>query len=156
MVRGRPAIAAMMKCAGTWTCEVQEAQMDGTTKMTKGKEVRTEMLGGRYLKAEYEGEMGGDPFKGVAYSGFNKATKKYEMVWMSSMDTAILFLTGTETEAGKAWEYTGSWTGPGGMKGKTRLVVRKISDNQDVTEIYNDMGMGGEVKCLEMTYTRAK
>jgi Protein of unknown function (DUF1579) len=150
-----PEHAAMMKCAGTWICEAKEAQQDGSTKVTKGKEVRTAIFGGRFLKAEYEGEMAGAPFNGVAYSGFNKATKKYEMIWISSMDTAILLLTGTETEAGKAWEYNGSWSGPGGMQGKTRIVARKISDDQDTMEIYNNMGMG-EMKCLEMTYTRAK
>lgn len=147
--------AAWMNTAGTWTCEAKEVQFDGSTKVTKGKEVRTALFGGRFLKADFEGEMMGQPFSGIALTGFNKATKKFEMIWISSMDTAILFMTGTEKEAGKTWEFSGPWTGPNGMKGKTRVVVKKISDDQDTTEIYNDMGMG-EMKSLEIAYTRAK
>jgi hypothetical protein len=158
MALGKPGAehAAMMKCAGKWDCEMKEFQPGAEPKLSKGKVVRTAEFGGRFIKEEFEGEAGGMPFTGTGYSGFNNATKKYEMVWISSMGTDIMFMTGTETEPGKVCEFKGSFTGPGGMQIKSRIVNRKISDDQDVMEMWNDFGMGGEMKCMEITYTRAK
>ena len=150
-----PQHAAMMKCAGTWDCETKEFQPGGEPKVTKGQVVRTEAFGGRFLKEEFSVQMGGEPVSGVGYSGFNNCTGKYEMIWLGTMGTDMAFMTGTETEAGKAWEYKGSFAGPGGMQIKSRVVARKISDDQEVMEMYNDMGTG-EMKCMEITYTRAK
>lgn len=150
-----PEHAALMKCAGTWNCESKEFQPNGEAKVSSGTAVRTEAFGGRFLKEEYTGQMDGATFNGIGYSGFNNATKRYEMIWLSNMGTDIMFMTGTETEAGKAWEYKGTMAGPGGMQIKSRIVAKKVSDDKDVMEMWNDMGMG-EMKCMEITYTRAK
>jgi hypothetical protein len=157
MALGKPGAehAALMKCAGNWNCETKEFQPGAEPNVSHGKVVRTEVFGGRFLREDFEGQMGGDTFKGVGFTGFNNATKKYEMVWFSSMGTDIMFMTGTETEAGKAWEFKGAFAGPGGMQIKSRIVTRKIADDQEVMEMWNDMGMG-EMKCMEITYTRAK
>jgi hypothetical protein len=98
--------------------------------------------------------MNGQTFKGLGFTAYNKATKKYESVWMDSMSTGIGFSNGTETEPG-TWTYKGSFFGPGGRKCTTRMVMMKISDDEEKMEMFCDMGMG-EQKSMELTATREK
>lgn len=150
-----PEHAEMKKSVGNWACEAKMWPMPGAEPVIeKCKVVRTEALGGRFIKEVFEGSMMGMPFTGEGYMGFNKATKKHEIAWMDSMGTGIMFMTGTETAAGTI-EYKGSFFGPGGVEVKSRSLVKKIADDKYVMEMHNDMGEG-EMKCMEMTYTRAK
>jgi hypothetical protein len=145
-----PEHAKMLKTVGTWNCECKAWMMPGAEPMlSKGKAVRTEALGGRFIREDFEGDMMGQPFKGFAYNGFNNATKKYELVWLDSMSTGMMFMSGTEAE------LKGSFFGPGGIEVKSRATIKEISPDQMVMEMYNNMGTG-EMKCMEMTYTRAK
>jgi hypothetical protein len=143
--------AKLMKSVGTWNCECKCWMEPGKDPVvTKGTVVRTEVLGGRYLREESDGEMMGKPAKGIGYFGYNNAKKRHEGVWFDNGGTGIMFMTGTETE------MRGSFYGPGGAEVKCRIVTKQISDDQSTMEMYNDMGMGGEMKCMELTYTRAK
>ncbi len=141
--------AKMMKSVGTWDCECKCWMMPGAEPtVTKAKAVRTEVLG-RYVREEIEGEMMGQPYKGIGYSAYNNATKRHELVWLDNGGTGIMFMTGDGTE------FKGSFFGPGGIEVKSRIVIKHVGDDQAVMEMYNNMGMG-EMKCMEMTYTRAK
>jgi hypothetical protein len=121
----------------------------------QGKCTFSMVLGDRILKQDFEAAMGGMPFTGLGFTAFNKATKKYEAIWMDSMSTGIFFMTGEPKPDGATWEYAGSWYGPGGKEIKTRTIMRKVSDDEQVMEMYNDMGEG-EMKSMEMTYKRVK
>jgi hypothetical protein len=150
--------AEMKKMVGSWSCDVK-MWMDpaGEPQMSKGKAVFSMALGDRFLKQDYQGDFMGMPFTGIGYTGFNNATKKWESMWLDSGGTGIMMSTGTETEKGKAYSYTGSFYGPGGALVKSRMVMKKISDDKQVMEMYNDLGDGrGECKCMEITYNRAK
>jgi hypothetical protein len=145
-----PEHAKMLKTVGTWDCECKCWMMPGAEPtVSKAKAVRTEVLGGRYVREEVEGEMMGQQFNGIGYFAYNNATKKHEIAWLDSGGTGIMFMTGD----GK--EFKGSFYGPGGIEVKSRMVVNQTSDDKAVMEMYNNMGMG-ERKCMEMTYTRAK
>ena len=145
-----PQHAKMLKSVGTWNCETKCWMMPGAEPtVSKGKAVRTEVLGGRYIREEVDGEMMGQPSKGIGYFGYNNATKKYECAWIDNGGTGITYFTGTENE------LKGSFYGPGGVEVKCRIVTKEISPDQCVMEMHNDMGMG-EMKCMEITYTRAK
>ncbi len=108
-----PQHAELMKTAGNWIVE-EKCWMTGAETTSKGKAVFTPLLDGRFLRQEYQGEFMGQPFHGIGLSGFNNATRKFEDVWIGSNCTSITFMTGTETETGKAWAFTGTCAGPGG------------------------------------------
>lgn len=150
-----PEHAALMKDVGNWECN-QKCWMTGPTPTeSKGKVVFTSVLGGRFVRQDFEGKnVMGMPMQGVGYTGFNNATKKYEATWMDTDGTAIMFMTGTEKEPGKTVEFTGSFFGPGGKEMKSRMVLKRASADQMVMEMY-DESRGG-MKCMELTYTRSK
>jgi hypothetical protein len=152
-----PEHAALMKDVGTWNCACKGWEKPGSEpKESTGKAVFSSVLDGRYLKQEFEGtDMNGQPMHGIGYMGYNNATKQYESIWMDSGSTGIGFMTGTETEPGKVWTYTGNFDGPGGTKMKMKLVLTKKNADTQLMEMYMDMGMG-DMKGMEMTYTRAK
>jgi len=142
--------AKLMKSVGTWNCECKCWMVPGAEPMvSKAKAVRTEALGGRYVREQVDGEMMGQAFNGLGYFGYNNAKKRYEGAWMDSGGTGIMFMTGTENE------LKGSFYGPGGVEVKCRVVTKVTDDDHATMEMYNDMGMG-EIKAMEMTYTRAK
>jgi hypothetical protein len=146
-----PEHAKLLKTVGTWDCESKCWMEPGKEpQVSKGKVVRTEVLGGRYVREDMEGEMGGKKFSGIGYLAFNNATKKHECVWLDSGGTGIMYMSGTETE------LKGSFYGPGGAVVQSRCVTKHINDDRATMEMYMDMGMGGEMKCMEMTYTRVK
>ncbi|MGH7162618.1 MAG: DUF1579 domain-containing protein [Planctomycetota bacterium] len=158
MELGKPGTehAELMKSVGTWTVASKAWMQPGAEPtLTTGKAVFTALLGGRYLRQEFEGDFMGQPFHGIGCTAFNNATRKYEDVWIDGMSTGIMFTTGTETEPGKAWSFSGSCAGPGGKEMKMRSVLRKLSDDEMSVESYCDQG-SGETKCWEATYTRTK
>ena len=151
-----PEHAEFKKLAGEWTCEVKSWMAPGAEPtVEKGKTSYSTVLGGLILKQDYKGSMGGMPFTGIGYTAFNKATGKYEAVWMDSMSSGIMFMNGTEKEKGKTWEYRGHWFGPGGVKVNSRSVMTRVSDDKQTLVMYMDGGQG-EKKSAEMTYTRVK
>lgn len=150
-----PEHANLMKAVGTWTCEGKMWMGPGEPISSTGKAVFSAALGDRFIKQEYESEMAGEPFQGIGYTGFNKATRKYEMAWMDTLGTGFLNMTGTETEPGKAWTFVGSCAGPQDMEMKHRIVLKKINDDKNTMEVYCDFGTG-EAKMMELTYTRSK
>lgn len=149
-----PQHADLMKTAGNWTVE-QKCWMAGVETTSKAKAIFTPLLGGRFLRQEYEGEFTGQPFHGIGLTGFNNATRKYEDVWICSAGTGVTSMTGTETETGKAWAFAGTCAGPGGKESKMRSVMKKISDDKMFMEMFCDDGTG-EKRCMELTYTRSK
>ena len=146
--------AAFKKLAGDWDAAVKEWKPDGTVQESKTKSKFEMVLGDRILRQEYEGVMDGTPFKGIGYTGFDKGSQKYQSVWMDSMSTGMMFSIGTKQEDGSV-EYKGNFYGPGAAKIPARIVLRYPDADTQVMEFYMDMG-AGEMKSVEMTYTRAK
>ena len=151
-----PEHAEMAKLTGDWTSEVKSWEQPGAEpNLSKGKSTYKVVMDGRYVRHDYQGFMGPVPFTGVGYQAYNRATGKYESIWMDSMSTGIMYSLGTETEKGKVWEYKGSFFGPGALEVKSRIVIRKISDDQQLMEMHCDFGTG-EFKNMEMLSTRVK
>lgn len=146
---------ALMKAVGTWTVDCKFWMQPGAPMESKGSAVFTSLLGGRYLRQEYKGTFMGQPFDGIGCTGFNNATQKYEDVWIDSMGTGMMIMTGTETKPGKVWEFSGSSAGPDGTESKMRSVMTMTSDDEHVVEMFGTEG-GVERKWMELKYTREK
>jgi hypothetical protein len=151
-----PEHAQLQKAVGSWTVEGRIWMEKGKDPLTtSGKATFTSVFDGRYVRQEYECSMGGMPYGGIGYAGFDNATGKHQQVWLESNGTGILVFTGTETVPGKEWTYTGTRMGPGGKPCKQRLVVKQVGDDRQVVEGYADDGKG-EMQCVELVYTRSK
>ncbi len=145
----------LAKSAGTWTATVTMWMMQGQPPTTSTAEATNEMvLGGRYLKSVNKGNMMGQPFEGIGYTGYDNVKKQFVNSWVDNFGTGIMTMTGKWDDASKSITYTGSMGDP--MTGKDtpfREVWTFVDDSHQVMEMYYPME-GKEFKSMEIKYTR--
>jgi hypothetical protein len=112
------------------------------------------ILGGRYLRQEYAGDMMGQPFTGICLQGYDNHTKKYESVWLDSMSTAIYYFVGTASADGKVITQECSYDDPVRGPSLWRTVTRIKDDNTIEFEMFLTPRGGKEEKMMEMTIAR--
>lgn len=150
----------MAELAGTWDAECK-MYMDPNAPPTisKGKMVSKALWDGRYIVGEFTGEFMGKPFTGHMMWGYNNVEQRFESTWIDSMSTGMMFMTGTASDDFKTYTSSGdcAMNMPGGskMKYKMREVIRIISPDKHVMEMYRSDAQG-EMKEMEITYTRSK
>lgn len=112
------------------------------------------ILGGRYLRQEYSGDMMGAPFTGINFLGYDNHTGKYVSAWIESMSTGIYYFEGTASADGKTITQECSYDDP--VKGPSvwRTVTRIKDDDTQEFEMYLTPKGGKEEKMMEMTVTR--
>ncbi|HRX85346.1 MAG TPA: DUF1579 domain-containing protein [Phycisphaerae bacterium] len=152
-----PEHARLTKLAGHWNAEVKFwYQPDSTPSVSKGTSDFKSILGGRYVEEAFKSDMGGVPFEGRGLSGYDNLKKKYVSLWMDSMSTSIMMLTGEWDEAQKAIVTYGEETDPMGTKWKLRSVAKEVSPTKYVYSAYRAAPDGKEYKSLEVTYTKGE
>lgn len=146
----------VMKMAGNWTAEIEFHHKPGDEpNKSAGTAVFTPILGGRFLQEEFKSDMGGMPFEGRGLSGYDNVQKKYIAIWMDSMTTGAMLMTGDWDESLKGVVFHGEETDPTGAKWKLRSVAREESPTKHVYEMYKTGADGKEFKALQVTYTKA-
>ncbi|GJQ30775.1 MAG: hypothetical protein HBSAPP03_26590 [Phycisphaerae bacterium] len=111
-------------------------------------------MGGRFVSQTFESEAGEQDFFGNAWIGFNNVTERYEMAWIDSTSTNILFSYGTRDENG-AVNFTGSFADPiSGQKKTTKSRFTWPEKGQMVFEMWSTASDGTEFKSLEVKYTK--
>lgn len=140
---------------GSWTTTAKEWMEPGKppTESTGTAEMKM-LLDGRFLYQEYNGQMMGQPFSGVAIDAYNNMTKKYVTAWMDSMGTGIFIMEGTGSADGKTITLKGSHPEPGGGTMTHRAVWTLVDNNNQTFEMYGTHHGGKETKILEIQYTR--
>lgn len=156
--------------AGSWNAEVKY-WMDPTKKepsVSKGVMDAKLIHGGRFIMGDYkgsfsmpgpDGKMQDMPFTGTLMWGYNNMEQRYESTWQDSMSTTMMVSYGTPSADGKVVESTAEtkMPGPDGkpMNLKQREKVTMVSPDKFVTEMWHSDGVHGEMKVMEITYTRA-
>jgi len=114
------------------------------------------ILGDRFLREEVHSEMMGQPFTGIGVVGYDNLLAKYVWIWMDDMSTGIMVSEGTCDDSGKILTLSGEYMDPmeGTMK-TARSVIRIISEDKHVFEMYNKGPDGKEFKSMEITYVRS-
>ena len=124
----------------------------------KGTCVYKWILGGRFLLEKVKGEAmeeGGELFEGMGITGYDNQNKQYTSIWIDNMSTTTYVSTGTCDESGKVFTFYGEETDPmTGQKIKTKSVLRIVSSNKLVCEMYRPGPDGKEFKSMEITYQR--
>jgi hypothetical protein len=114
------------------------------------------ILGGRFLKQEYMGQMMGMPFEGVGLIGFDNARQRFLSTWVDNMGTGIMQgLEGTADKSGKVITASGKMDDPLTLKStNVREQWTLTSNDEHLFEMWSTDKDGQEFKMLEIRYTR--
>ena len=141
--------------AGNFTVTAKFDSPDGVITST-GKATAEWILGGRFVRQNFSGDMMGQPFTGVGHTGYDNSRKLYQATWMDSMSTAIFYMEGQADASAKTLTLTGEGIDPAEGKMKKYQHVWHL-DNADeiVFEMY-ELGAGDQkTKTATLTYSRA-
>jgi hypothetical protein len=143
---------------GEWDIETA-AWMQPGAELVKAKNTsKAELImGGRFLKSKFKGNMFGQPFEGLQIVGYDNLQKKYISFWIDNSSTGFFLLSGTRDESGKVLTDTGEWDDPvtGGTI-KTRAVTKVISKDEFTYELFMTGPDGKEFRSMENRYKRKK
>jgi hypothetical protein len=146
----------LAKLEGNWTTRTRGwMEPDKPPFESSGTCEQKMILGGRYLRQEYTGDMGGMPFSGINILGYNNHTKKYESVWVDTMSTGVFYFVGAGSKDGRTITQECSYDDP--VKGLAvwRTVTRIKDDNTIDFEMFLiPKGKRKEEKMMEMTISR--
>lgn len=114
------------------------------------------ILGGRFLQQECSGEMMGDAFTGIGFTGYDNHTGKFVSTWMDSMGTAIYVFEGKPDAGGRGFTQKCSADNPARGPMVWRSVCALKDDDTITFEMYGAVKGGREEKMMEMVYTRKR
>jgi hypothetical protein len=116
------------------------------------------IFGGRYVEQRFKGDVMGQPFEGIGYTGYDNIKKQYFGTWMDSMSTGMMLTTGTATKGGKNWTFKGKMDDP--LTGKAVPVEERITivdSDRHIFEMWTPPMKGGKpYKSMEIVYTRKR
>ena len=153
---------------GNWDYTVK-MWMDGDSSKkpqeSKGTATRKSVMGGRYVQMDVKGKFqmpGPDgkmkevDFTGQGMEGYDNAKKKFVGTWMDSMGTGIVMSEGTYDPASKTFTYTSEYEMAPGMKQNIRETLKVPDTNHMTMEWYENRPGQGEVKTMQIDYTKKK
>lgn len=142
---------------GSWTVKATSWETPGGPPQAgAGVAEDSWVLGGRFVKEDFQGEFGGMKFQGLGYTGYDNVAKKYVGTWMDTMGTMVMVMRGTADPSGKVLTLTSTITDVmTGKPMKVRSVTRIVDANTHVMEMYGpDRSSGKEFKMMEIVYTK--
>jgi hypothetical protein len=96
----------------------------------------------------------GMPFTGHGMTGYDNVTGKYWSTWMDSMSTGLMVSEGSCDDGGKNCTFTGSYNDPIRGEVTLRMVATWTSPTTETFEMYSPGPDGGEMKMMEILYTK--
>ncbi len=145
----------LAKLEGNWTTRSRGwMEPDKPPMESSGTCEQKMILGGRYLRQEYTGDMMGTPYTGINILGYNNHTKTYESVWIDTMGTGVFYFVGAASRDGRTitqeCRYDDPVRGPARWRTKTRIK----DDNTIEFEMFLTPKGKKEEKMMEMTIAR--
>ena len=114
------------------------------------------IMGGRYVRLAYKGEMMGQPFEGLQITGYDNMAKSHTMFWIDNSSTSFIILKGAYDAGKKTFTFAGSWDDPVGGKTPVRMVIRIVSPDVYESEMYMGMPDGKEFMSMSDRSVRVK
>ena len=112
------------------------------------------IMGGRYLKSYFTGDMMGMPFEGMSLEGYDNAKKEYTSVWIDNFGTGTSISTGKYNEETKSITYTGTVYDPLSRKDvMIKEIIKTIDKDHHLMEMYSVVD-GKEIKSMEVAFER--
>ena len=147
----------LAKRSGTWNLVVTQFNMGDDSIQTNAVSTCQMILGDRYLYEYMNGMTDIGRFEGSGVFGYDNARKVFVSSWVDNMGTGISSGTGKRSADGKRIEWQVTTTDP--MVGGDvlmRSVEEYVSNDRIEMSMYAPDPKGGEVKIMEIIYTRAK
>jgi len=143
---------------GAWDVSAKFWMPGSSEPMTSGGQASFQwVLGGRYLHQAYRGEFMGMPFEGFGVTGYDNIAGRHVATWIDSISTAIMSETGQCEDGGRTIVWHGEMPDPAtGTTMQTRTVETRDSDDRFVMTSFMTAPDGGELKTMELVYTREK
>jgi hypothetical protein len=150
--------AMLARSNGTWTAETTMWMSEGSEPSKSTATCVNEMImGGRYQRSSFSGDMDGMPFEGMSITGYDNAKKVYTSTWIDNWGTGIMKMEGTWDDAAKSINFTGKAMCLNGIETDVKEVFKVIDDNTEVMEMYGpDLQTGKMYKNMEIKFTRNK
>lgn len=150
---------ALEPFVGKWEAKTTFWPIPGAEPHTStGESEHRWILDGRFVEQRFNGSIGGVPFTGIGYTGYDNIKKQYIGMWLDSMGTGVMLATGKASDGGKAWEFEASYPDPmTGKDMKMKETVKLIDSDKHVFEMWSPTPDGkGMFKSMEIVYTRKK
>ncbi len=147
------------KLVGNWTVKTSMLMDPNAPPMeSMGTAKNSWVLGGRWVRQEFTGDMMGMPFEGIGMTGYDNFKKEFISTWTDNMSTTMIRSTGTCNASGTEFNMSGIMDEPmtGERDKKFRHVWKVTSADTHVFEAYDNIPGKGEVRVMELTYTRVK
>jgi len=142
---------------GKWKAETK-SWWDGPQSepvVSEGKAEFSWIFGGRYLKQDYEGEMMGEKFIGLGYTGYDNFKKRFNSLWIDDMSTAMGTMLGSYNPEKKTFIFFGTMDEPmtGERDKQVKYMMSSVKNGKFTFEIH-DLNLEEYSKVLEITYSR--
>jgi len=151
-----PAHKALDALTGNWKAEVKcWHEPGGSPQVTQATAKTRWILNGRFLEEEFHGEMMGKSFTGRSLIGYDNTKQKFNMIWISDIQTSMFVTEGRGEDANKTITLEGKADCPatGQRDVPMKSVFKVLSPDKHIFEMYD--GSKGNAKTMEITYTRA-
>ena len=142
--------------AGAWDVKITFwSDPKAAPQDSQGSSQLTWILGNRFLKEDFTGDVLGESYQGLGLMGYDAASRRFTTVWLDSLNTAIAMQKGSYLPDTNTFELTGEVYDP--LLGRTKTTQTQIhitsKDAYTVTMI-DTAPNGREFKSLEIVYTR--
>ena len=150
-----PEHAWMAFMIGSWNVSTKMWMGPGEPVVSTATMESRWIMGRRFVRSDYTGDLGGIPYRGEGTFGFNNAASRFESSWLDSIGSGISQSHGARE--GDVVTVKGVELNPM-MGGEIpfRHVYTKRSDDEYVMESYWTMPGMGEMKGMELVFTRTK
>ncbi len=148
--------AEMADMVGTWSVRTTTWMAPGAPpEVNTGTAVRTMMFDGRVLREDFTGNWQGQPFAGVAHTGYDNVTGQYWSTWMDNMMTGVTVMKGRWDKPRGLWIFEGQAPDPmaGGLI-PLRIESRMEGDDREVDVFFKPGPDGRMFRMMELVYER--
>ncbi len=147
---------ALEPLVGSWSHDLTFWQAPGAApmKMTATSEAKW-VMDGRYVQADYSGDMMGMPFTGRDVIGYDNTKEKYFSVWIDNMSTGPMEAWGTYDAEAKTLSLEGDVVDP--MTGKeleSKSTLKVLDDGSLHYESFMEGEDGEMFKHMEIHSTK--
>lgn len=148
----------MAKSVGKWTVLTRMWMDPSQPPMeSPGTCEVTPMLGGRFFRSDYKGEMMGQPYEGIAVSGYDIYKQQCVGTWIDNMGTMMMTFVGTCKPDGSECTFTSSFEDPMTKTTKSvKEVCRYTSADSWTMDWYETTPGQPERKTMEIVHARVK
>jgi hypothetical protein len=113
------------------------------------------ILGGRFLKSMYKGDMMGEAFLGMGLDGYDTHKQKYVGMWVDTLGTMMTVLEGEADEGGKTRTMYGELVDPlTGAKKSVKGIVTIVSTNRYTYESWEKSGDGEFERTMQIIFSK--